>query len=258
MINGTTPNHYCAFASCDPVYLHDHAPALAASCAVNNQPLHLHVVNPKAEDFKFLENLNAACIKIHNNEAPMTWTWEDVNLDEMDKEQKRVYYSLNRFLAWDQIMEMTPTERLNKKSEVRAALIIDVDCLVMEKLPGFSEDIGLFFREPFNNGNPWETLGSHVAAGVVYINTSERSKAYIKSVADDLRNRAMIWFTDQVVLWERYNRSMHNTSCRIFGPEFMDWEFIEGTTIWTGKGPRKYDNPVYVGKKKEFAELLEM
>ena len=51
---------------------------------------------------------------------------------------------------------------------------------------------------------------------------------------------------------------MHDTSCRIFGPEFMDWEFIEGTTIWTGKGPRKYDNPVYVGKKEEFADLLEM
>ena len=59
-------------------------------------------------------------------------------------------------------------------------------------------------------------------------------------------------------MWERYNRAMHNTSCRIFGPEFMDWEFIENTTIWTGKGPRKYDNPVYVGKKEEFAELLEM
>ena len=35
----------------------------------------------------------------------------------------------------------------------------------------------------------------------------------------------------------------------------MDWEFKDGTTIWTGKGPRKYDNPVYVMKKKEFNRL---
>jgi len=35
----------------------------------------------------------------------------------------------------------------------------------------------------------------------------------------------------------------------------MDWEFVEGTTIWTGKGPRKYDNPTYVGKKNEFNRL---
>ena len=54
MINGTTPNHYCAFASCDPIYLRDHAPALTASCAVNEQPLHLHVVNPFKKDLALL------------------------------------------------------------------------------------------------------------------------------------------------------------------------------------------------------------
>ena len=257
MINGTTPNHYCAFASCDPIYLRDHAAALTASCAVNDQPLHLHVVNPFKKDLALLESLRLASLKIAGKGAPLTYTWEEVDLSKLNKEQKRVYYSLNRFLAWNKIMDMEPTERLGE-SKVRAALIIDIDCLVMQKLPGFSEDIGLFIREPFNNGNPWETLGSNVAAGVVYINTSERSKNYIREVAEDLETRDLRWFTDQVVLWERYNRSMHNTSCRIFGPEFMDWEFIENTTIWTGKGPRKYDNPVYVGKKEEFAELLEM
>jgi hypothetical protein len=37
----------------------------------------------------------------------------------------------------------------------------------------------------------------------------------------------------------------------------MDWEFREGTNIWTGKGPRKYDNPVYVGKKDQFTKMFQ-
>ena len=29
----------------------------------------------------------------------------------------------------------------------------------------------------------------------------------------------------------------------------MDWEFESNTSIWTGKGSRKYDNPKYVDIK---------
>jgi hypothetical protein len=36
----------------------------------------------------------------------------------------------------------------------------------------------------------------------------------------------------------------------------MDWEFVEGTTIWTGKGPRKYDNPTYLAKKSFFERMM--
>jgi hypothetical protein len=35
----------------------------------------------------------------------------------------------------------------------------------------------------------------------------------------------------------------------------MDWEFIEGTVIWTGKGPRKYENQKYLAAKKTFNRL---
>ena len=37
-----------------------------------------------------------------------------------------------------------------------------------------------------------------------------------------------------------------------FDGNFMDWEFIEGTTIWTGKGPRKFENQKYLKAKKDF------
>ena len=40
-----------------------------------------------------------------------------------------------------------------------------------------------------------------------------------------------------------------------FDSEFMDWEFKDGTTIWTGKGDRKFNNVRYVEMKKKFNRL---
>jgi hypothetical protein len=36
----------------------------------------------------------------------------------------------------------------------------------------------------------------------------------------------------------------------------MDWEFIDGTTIWTGKGDRKYSNPKYLSMKKRYYDIF--
>ena len=250
MIHACTPSNFCAFASCDPIYMHDHAPALAASCALSGTNLHIHVVSASGDDIDFLLTLYERAQTL-NKEVNFTFSFSTIDLSELSAEQRRVYYSLDRFITVGEMVD----------EGLGAVFITDIDCLIMGSIPQLGEDIGLFIREPFNNGNPWETLGSNVAAGAVYINNTEFAKKYIKEVSEDLKTRDLRWFTDQVVLWEKYKLAMRDNqgmSCRSFGPDFMDWEFIEGTTIWTGKGPRKYDNPVYVGKKKEFAELLEM
>ena len=36
----------------------------------------------------------------------------------------------------------------------------------------------------------------------------------------------------------------------------MDWEFKHGTMLWTGKGPRKYDNKTYVTQKDNYTKEL--
>ena len=37
-----------------------------------------------------------------------------------------------------------------------------------------------------------------------------------------------------------------------FNEYFMDWNFRDGSVIWTGKGDRKFNNIKYVKAKKEF------
>jgi hypothetical protein len=60
----------------------------------------------------------------------------------------------------------------------------------------------------------------------------------------------------KVALNEVYQSLISDYRFHYFDEKFMDWEFIEGTTIWTGKGPRKYDNPTYLTKKNEFDRMI--
>ena len=36
----------------------------------------------------------------------------------------------------------------------------------------------------------------------------------------------------------------------------MDWEFVEGSTIWTGKGDRKHKNVTYVQAKEAWGSYF--
>ena len=64
----------------------------------------------------------------------------------------------------------------------------------------------------------------------------------------------MRWFIDQIALAEVFDR-VEEKDITKFNGHFMDWEFIEGTVIWTGKGPRKHENQTYLKAKKEFNRL---
>jgi len=242
MIVGEIPQEFCCFASADSVYLHEHAPALLSSAIVSGNNLHLHVINGTYDDWLFLHELSRHA----EGKIKFTYTSEDTDISKLSAEERRVYYSCNRFIAAGQIL-------LNDGGPF---LIIDIDCLLMKKIEQPQEDIGLFLREPFQNANQWETLGSHVAAGVVYYSRSKISSRFAVEVGHTILNNKLIWFLDQVTLWEVYKQRKDELDARVFDNNFMDWEFKEGTTIWTGKGPRKYDNPVYVSKKKDFEDML--
>jgi len=242
MIIGEIPQEFCCFASSDSVYLHDHAPALLSSAIVSGTNLHIHVVNATFDDWLFLHELSLHA----SGKIKFTYTSENTDISKLSADERRVYYSCNRFIAAGQIL-------LNGGGPF---LIIDIDCLLMKKIEQPIEDIGLFLREPFQNANQWETLGSHVAAGAVYYSKSKIASQFAVEVGHTILNNKLIWFLDQVTLWEVYKQRKDEMDVRVFDNDFMDWEFREGTTIWTGKGSRKYDNPTYVSKKKDFETLL--
>lgn len=249
MINGTIPADFTLLASADPSYLREHAPPLAASAAICGNNLHIHVINPDDSDWAFMQELGIKATELarrNKHRVNFTFSSEETDLSKLNDEQKRVYYSCNRFVIAANML-------LNDSGPL---LITDIDCVLMKHIDQPSEDIGLFIREPFPNANQWETMGSHVAAGVVFYNKTPKASEFAVAVGQTILNNQLIWFLDQVSIWQVYQQVKGFTTCKNFDTNFMDWEFVEGSVIWTGKGNRKYDNSLYLSQKKKYSDSL--
>ena len=232
------------FASCDPGYLNLHAPALVASAAVAGNNLHLHVINAERNEEEFLQYLSDKWKTM--SDASFTFSWKRQYTFHQDSEQQRTIFACDRFVTIVEAMERNPNDDW---------LIIDTDCLIMKHIEKPDDDqIGLFLREPLPGTVGWENQGSRVAAGVVYY--SHEALPFARKVMYRIKHGPNAWFLDQVALNEIYQKELSNYRYHYFDEQFMDWEFIEGTTIWTGKGPRKYDNPTYLTKKNEFDRMI--
>jgi len=228
------------FASCDSVYLNQHAPALIASAAYAENSIHLHVIQPKHEDFEFLDHLSSRYNKIVGwPQSEFTYSTAPMWTEAKESESRRTVYATDRFLSVMTQMIARPDQYL----------IIDTDCLIMKHISesDLHGDVGLFLRDPLPGTVGWEAQGTRCAAGAVYY--SSRSIEFAQAVAKRIRQGPLAWFLDQVAISETYAAMKDRYRYQYFDGNFMDWEFKEGTTIWTGKGPRKYDNPTYVAKK---------
>ena len=237
------------FASCDEKYFYDHAPALIASCCLSNNSLHLHIINPKDEIWTDTVMFKEKAKKLNPN-ISVTISGE-INKQNLLIKDPKAYYACNRFI-------MLPTFLYQFKK----MLVVDIDCFLMKHIDFDTfenADIGIFLREPLPNMGPQTS----VAAGAFY--ASVKGMAFAESLSQTLLRSNMDWFVDQIALWQLYNHFVENekdikimdlNEFRDHKKMFMDWEFVEGSTIWTGKGPRKYENTIYVSKKNELTTLL--
>ena len=82
-----------------------------------------------------------------------------------------------------------------------------------------------------------------------------RALSFAIDVSDKIRSAdKFIWFLDQNALWKTYNNWKDKLNFYKFERHAMDWEFKYGTMLWTGKGPRKYDNKLYVEQKDKYTK----
>ena len=61
----------------------------------------------------------------------------------------------------------------------------------------------------------------------------------------------MEWYVDQVALKRLLVEHLNLDDVVVFNGHLYDWNFFEGTAIWTGKGKSKTDNPRYVAMKQK-------
>ena len=228
-------------SSCDSAYFNEHGRPWAQSCAEYEMDCHVHIINPTSNDKELSEEME---MKL---DPYLTVSYEKTDLTSIDK---RVYYSCNRFLVANYLMR-----------GCGRVMITDIDCLIMKKFDIPDANIGLFLRDPLPGTVGWEEYGTHVAAGVVSY-SGEIGRSFIKGVSETIYENAngaagWRWFLDQVCIWAVYKGMMaeiDGVTVHKYKKEFLDWEFVEGTEIWTGKGDRKHKDLVYVKAKEDVTE----
>lgn len=223
---GELPLGSVIFAACDKQYFKEHATAFVTSSSEAGFDTHIHVINPDFYTFAQASVLNAI------TENLVTFTFEDRDVSALNDEQLRAYYACLRFLVLPHLLQSA--------DEV---LTLDIDCMVMKPFD-FPKTVSAYFPR-----HDEEDPRMKVAAGAVYFSKGGEPSA--QRIVEAITQLEMKWFIDQIAVSYAFSRvaDRHVTE---FDKEFMDWEFKEGSCIWTGKGPRKHDNPIYVAKKKEF------
>lgn len=242
---GELPRESCVMAACDSKYFLEHGLAFVKSASDNNKHVHIHIINPTEEVFSL------GCILQGLAKTKVTYTYNDFEFTEQwTDENKRTLYACLRFLIAP-VMLQAVKETLT---------ILDIDSIIMSdfKTP-MSKSAGYFPRQPLPGTVGWEAEGTKVAAGIIFYKKNKMTLEITREVANKIRELPMQWFVDQIALNKVFTIVKERDPHLLyeFDSKFMDWEFIEGTSIWTGKGPRKYDNPTYVAKKKSYNSEIE-
>jgi hypothetical protein len=229
-VYGEFPTHPCVFAASDSDYFIEHAPAFVYSADDANMIVHLHIINPTTKALELLDVLKST------TKNTLTCTFHNSVLPE-SSQAKRTLYACVRFLVLPLILE-----------SASKVMTLDIDCLTMQHFEFPKESIGFFPREKNKSAE------TKVAAGALYFDKTAISIA--KEIQEKMKTVELNWFADQLVLHAVLKELPHNKTKR-FDKHFLDWEFKTGTTIWTGKGKRKSDNPKYVKMKTQFGNIKE-
>ena len=230
---GELPTSPCIFAACDSHYFIEHAPAFVYSADKIGKPIHIHVINPTPKALALSGILNAT------TETNITYTFHDSDVPE-DEDARRTLYACTRFLVLPHIVR-----------SAQRVLTLDIDCMIMQPFNFPDTPAGYFPRESMGQGEQ-EREGTKVAAGAVYL-TSE-ILGTVDAIRNAIQNIPMKWYADQIVL-HRVFQQVPEFLITKFDQSFMDWDFRQGSTIWTGKGPRKYEDPTYVSMKQKMGDI---
>lgn len=203
------------FASCDSAYFIEHAPAWYYSALKAGYTPVVEVVNPNDKVKKYVERRglkNIHYIEVENPSKP--------------------FLCSNRFFSAEKYLDD------------KGLLITDIDCYFNGMPKAWTEDVGLYFR-------PENPDHMKIAAGIVWLSGSDVSREFIQHTGETIRNLADKWFVDQIALLMSWLVFRKKAKFFHFNSLHMDWEFNEGSYMWTGKGPRKYENETYLSRKAE-------
>jgi hypothetical protein len=190
------------FAACDHGYLRRFAAAYLRSIArhVGDGTVHLHIVNPAADDLTWLEA-----------EAASLWPRLAVSTEIYGGPDQRAYFALARMLRLAEILG----------AYQRPVLATDIDAAFSLAIAPFQPDmhVGLRFKRQNFHAHPWNTI----QAGALVVAPTMQGLSFAIALADigaglfAERAGAGLWFIDQNVLFSAFRQ--HEAA---FGPAAQD------------------------------------
>lgn len=133
-------------------------------------------------------------------------------------------------------------------------LYLDVDSIVRKDIQELinntdNYDLGLFI-----------TKQKDVKSGIILARNTNKSKIFFSQVEKSLNKFGLYkWYSDQESLKQIYHQILNckypvNEKPNILkiDEKYLDWNFLDTSVIWTGKGPRKYKNKKYLKDKNVY------
>lgn len=212
----------------DSEYVRLFGPAFVMTAVENAADVHLHMVDPDPHALMFRDRALRVLPSM-----TVTTSKLDRSLDIGDR---RCEYAAARFHILPELFEQGIVDR---------AFIMDIDSLINRPFEWMPSDkpVGLYLRDPVAAGarTPDEVKGMRcIACCWVW----KEQAVFAEHVSKYIRSHPRRWFIDQEALYETYLTL--NPPVTNFGhTKIVDWEFHDESTIWTGKGSRKYSVEKY-------------
>ncbi|MEP5764928.1 MAG: hypothetical protein ABJ308_10045 [Halieaceae bacterium] len=237
------------FSACDSDYL-EYAIPLIRSLEVFSPGLTflLHIVNPNPNAIERVltlqKELQDTCIGL---------SIERIDLTMLSRDERRTYFAMARFVRLKEILT----------TEGPPIFCIDADSLIVNSIDDdFSDkedvDISLVIRDR----RVTSTLDPlSVAVGSIWLNPTEQTLKLIIDVADDLISAFaagdIYWFIDQEIFGHRILDPNRKIRAYNIKRKFADWDFSEGSILWSGKGDRKNFDLRYLILQRALADKVQ-
>jgi hypothetical protein len=220
-------NNVTILAVSDAAYL-KHLVPLAASLNVHfpEARLHAHLINTPSWVAKIVW-------KFHRN---MDCTFERRKFKT--ESQRKAYCANIRVAVLNNLL----------KSGVGVLIYMDADSIVRKGLSEFVQlirDHDIIIRQRFNTGER-----TRFATGIIGINNSSRTHNFLVRWSEKVDQQKYQWFGDQISFAKTYDELSGPFRLYRLPMQFIDWELLSGSSIWSGKAEKKKER-LYSSAEKE-------
>jgi tetratricopeptide (TPR) repeat protein len=240
------PEDVVVFFAADNSFFWEHGLVLLASVGQRspNSKCHVHVINPDAGVARAIEVARTIL-----PDLGISYSFEHPDLEGRADAHVRAYYASVRFVRLAEIFASAPA----------SYLCLDADCIVRGEIaPGFGgEKADVRMRLRYDE-RPHVT----VAAGALVLSPTAGAAKFIEQVSalikPVLEAGEAAWFLDQIVLGHVHRKLTDGeVLVSLLDNRYLDWFFHDESLIWTGKGPRKFEDERYKAELARYRYLQE-